>query len=107
MRPCSFHPLHGLIYWLVFPDPYDHPSIGPKLVGHPLISPLVPRQLRTPVARICPWLVPMLWASVPEAAIDEDGDPIARENNIGLNPRSRRSLELMVLSKAKAKGVKG
>lgn len=52
----------------------DPPALLQPLCGGAITS-LVGRQPKTSPARVDRWLVSVLWASVPEAAIDKDLDP--------------------------------
>jgi len=50
---------------------------------------LVSLNLRSPPVGIGPRLPEVLWASVPEAAVDEDCNPSAPKNDVGAPPKSR------------------
>jgi hypothetical protein len=68
------------------------------------VTQLIRGNLLRPVRRVLARLRSMLGATVPVAAINEDRDPLAREDNIcsTLEPRNWRNMELV----AKAPPVK-
>lgn len=73
----------GIIHFVVLPDPHD----GPPGLGERCIDPTVALDVRSelwhPVLEVRLRDVLVVWATVPEAAIDEDGDLPTREDDIG------------------------
>ncbi|BBX15309.1 hypothetical protein MDUV_01690 [Mycolicibacterium duvalii] len=59
----------------MFPNSYDLPPQICEVFGRGYIPSLVVQELRIPGVGISSWLSSVLWASVPEAAVYEDGDP--------------------------------
>jgi hypothetical protein len=72
----------------VLPNPNDAPTFGGKSVVDLPIPFDVRCQLGAPVPDIRSRGVPVLGASVPEAAVDEDGESCSPEHDIG--PHSTR-----------------
>ena len=68
------------------------------------VSSDVPVELGLPVARISPWLVAMLRAAVPEAAVNEHGHAASREHDVGSARSVRQGSS--VLPKAEATSMK-
>jgi hypothetical protein len=65
---------------IVFPDPDSQPTSGRQLLVRVAISPHVAGDLVRPVPRVLDVVnSPVLLAAVPEAPVDEHGDPRARK----------------------------
>lgn len=76
---------------LVLPHAYYTPAgVGERSVHRPIPRD-VPLQLRAPVVAVRPRHVPVLRAAVPEASIDEYGQPRAGEDDIGSDDPIRES----------------
>jgi hypothetical protein len=69
----------------VLPHPNDSPSCPGEVFVDLTIALNVAAQLRHPVIRIGPRHRPVQRAAVPKAAIDENGDPYAREDDVWTN----------------------
>ena len=77
---------------LVLPDPHDRPSgVGQRVVVAPVASD-IPIELCLPVVAVGARSRAVLWASVPEAAIDEHGHARPREHDIGATAHPQRLL---------------
>src|SRR5699024_3363246 len=75
---------------LVLPEPEDAPScVGERACG-PEIAFSVRNDLRPPIGDVGLRLHVMLRAAVPEAPVDEDCDPNAREDDVRSAPAIRR-----------------
>ena len=61
------------------------PGGGQGLID-PVIASHVAVELRPPVVAVGAGAGPVLWAPMPEAAVDEDGDPPPREDDIWTHP---------------------
>jgi hypothetical protein len=78
-----FDTIRRSFHVLVLPDPNYRPSrIAQALVGVP-VSTAVRLDLRLPPVGVCLRPRCVLRASVPEAAIYEDGDPETRKHDVG------------------------
>jgi hypothetical protein len=67
---------------LVLPDPKNMPAVRDQLGIVPAVALDVPLELREPVRRVCSRTDAVLRALMPEASVDEDRDPLAREDDI-------------------------
>jgi hypothetical protein len=61
-------------------------------------------ELRKPIFGVAARLASMLWASMPEAPIDEDGDPSPREDDVSSYSQARDPNRI-VLPEAISAGV--
>ncbi len=77
--------LYGFGWWHVLPDPDDSPSGRSKNLIDGSIAGNVPFQLGLPIGGIGRRDMAVVGAPVPEAAIDEHGNPLARERYVGPN----------------------
>jgi hypothetical protein len=82
---------------------YCPAGLGEGLVGG-AVALDVPSQLRRPVPVVVLRLAAVVGAGVPEAAVNEDGDPPAGERDIRADP-AQRQIEPEVLAVAVAHGV--
>ena len=69
----------------MLPDPHDLPAIAPKASICGGIAFDVAPQLGAPIERVDSWIVPVLWACMPKAAVDKHRDPPTREYDIRPN----------------------
>jgi hypothetical protein len=78
----------------VFPHPEGQPSLGLKAADSVLVAGTVSFDLVPPPLRVRPRPRPMLRASVPEAAINEDCYASLREHHVGTSTHveQRRSI---------------
>lgn len=67
---------------LVLPDPDCRPASNGKREIHPSISLDIATELGHPIRVIARWDVSVLGARMPEAPIDEDGDPATGKYDI-------------------------
>jgi hypothetical protein len=90
---------------LVLPDANDFPASGCELLVSVFIAVLVLGYLRAPETRIELRGTQVIGATVPEAAVKEDGDLSSREDEIRstAKPRDRTSVDTV----AKPQGVNG
>jgi len=70
----------------VHPESQNLPSGSPKLIIGLRVSRSVLSYLTIPVFGISLWRHQMVWTCVPEAAIDEDGNPPGREDHVSSAP---------------------
>ena len=104
MDHCS-HGLRGLRRVLMFPEPEDRPSCGGKpLIGVPIAS-AVPGDLLFPVVGVGRSLGVVLWAAVPEAAVEEDRDALSGEDHVSSAPKVRKGPGSYPVSKSE--GMRG
>jgi hypothetical protein len=67
----------------VLPDPHDCPSgVAQRLIVAPVASD-IPIELCLPVVAVGARSRAVLWAPVPETAVDEDGHARAHEHHVG------------------------
>jgi hypothetical protein len=78
----------------VFPNPNDGPARSSKLSVIPTIARDVAIELRGPVAGIRSWFGSVVWAPVPETAINEDDHAGGGEDDIAPAPDTRGSESL-------------
>lgn len=78
----------GVARVLVFPEPEHGPPVGFQGCADPGVSLLVGGDLLVPIQAIGGCTSAMDGASVPKAAIDIDGDPASRENDVRPNQPS-------------------
>lgn len=76
-------PVCGIHGTLVLPDPDHGPSGCAELGFVEAITLDVSGDLRAPVGGIGSGAGSVFWAVVPEAAINEDGDPLAAKDDVG------------------------
>lgn len=74
--------LHSIRCRDVLPDAEHPPSLGPRHGGRLRIALDVPREFRFPVLGMRDRNHPVLGASVPEAAVDEDGETSSGEDDV-------------------------
>lgn len=77
------NPVCGIHGFLVLPDPDYGPSRCAELGLVEAITLDVSSDLRAPISGIGFWARSVLRTSVPEAAIDEDGNLLATEDDVG------------------------
>jgi len=80
--------LEGIRLQLAFPDREDCPALSFKRSACLLVTLDVAGELRFPkgavLLRDCGVAI---WAAVPEATVDEDGDPLARVGDVRMSGR--------------------
>lgn len=76
---------------LVLPRADDMPAGGAESAVDAPITRGVAFELRAPIADVATGCIAVLRAAVPEAAINEDGDPPAREDDVRPNRDIRRA----------------
>ena len=79
-------PRRRLLDGLMLPHPDDAPFGNPERSGNPLVALAIPPDLGFPVGAVARWHPAVRRTPVPEAAVDEDGDAAAGEDDIGLCP---------------------
>lgn len=67
----------------MLPEPQYHPPCGFERGVCFAIALDVALKLRQPVLGVALRQCRMLWATMPEATVDEDSDPLAREDDVG------------------------
>ena len=68
----------------MLPETEDGPAEGVELPSDADVAGLVALDLRLPVGAVAPWRWDRaVWTPVPEAAVDEDGQADAREDDVG------------------------
>jgi hypothetical protein len=73
---------------LVLPDPHDRPSgVRQRVVVAPVASD-IPIELCLPVVAVGARSRAVLWAPVPEAAVDEHGHARTREDDVGATAKA-------------------
>lgn len=82
--------VHGISRSSVLPKSEHSPPSSVEGLVHRSVSCHVSLELRAPVRLVSPGNGPMLWAAVPEAAIDEDCHPPTWKCDIDANPPSGR-----------------
>lgn len=93
------HPVGGGGSGLVLPDAHDGPASLDERAINQTVSRNVALELRLPVLRVGPGVGRVLGAPMPEAPVDEDRDPGAREYDIGPHAPSRE-IDAKVLAEA-------
>jgi hypothetical protein len=78
----AHHLIGDLVHRLVLPEAQDGPPGSVQRVAHETIATFITVELRSPVVRVSVRHVPVLGAAVPEAAIDEHGNLLAREHDV-------------------------
>lgn len=86
----------------MLPDSDYRPAASPQVsVGFPVSLDVAP-DLRRPPFIIAFWPCSMFWTGMPKAAIDKNGDPLAREGDIRTPPRQPRQRAIQAVAKAAA-----
>ena len=89
LGPMSNHILDLLCYefrWLMFPKPQRHPSLRFELANYPKIASLVGGQFFSPPIGVVLRHRAVLWATVPEAPVNENSDLRSFENEVRPTP---------------------
>lgn len=73
----------NLAWILMLPEPEDRPAMGSEEIIYFSISLDVPLQLGDPVLAVAGWGGGVLWAPVPETAIDEHCNAPPRKDDVG------------------------
>jgi hypothetical protein len=92
------------MWWLVSPNPHDLPAISAESRVRVAVALLVRNDLSAPELGILFGPSRMLWAAVPKAPVDEDGDTRSGENDVG-NP-SRLSQQGDMDAETESKSMK-
>jgi len=85
-RQGRYDPLDRDLGCDVFPDAHDRPTGFAERVVHSTVPGDVGRELRHPVVPVALGHVLVVWAAVPEAAIDEHRHPPRGEHDIRVDP---------------------
>lgn len=104
---CSFDRLYRLNYWLMLPDTNHNPSILFKDRSVATIPLDVLSDLRLPIGAIRRRKGPVVRAAMPEAAVNENRDLLARENEIRTNGTASARLYREVNSISETCGMSG
>jgi hypothetical protein len=67
----------------MLPNPHDFPTGGFERLVIPSIPGYVAFKLGGPIVGVCPRGHPVDRAAMPEAAVDEHGDALGREDDVG------------------------
>lgn len=78
----QLQPINCPVDALVLPCPDHRPSECDQCLGIPAVASHVRRKLLSPPGSVVPWCGAMLWAAVPEAAVDEHDDLRAGEDDV-------------------------
>src|ERR1700761_5529678 len=82
----------------MFPESdYGPPGFAESGVGGPVPFD-VTAELRLPVPGVGRRLTPVIRAAVPEAAVNEHGDPAGGEHDVGTDPDAARQIEPQILA---------
>jgi hypothetical protein len=82
VKQCSGYTFHGTHYFFVLPYPDDSPAqIGQTSIGV-TVALKVGLDLRPPPLGVIFRPSPVGWAAMPEAAVDEDRNPLSGKDNI-------------------------
>jgi hypothetical protein len=67
----------------VLPDAQDSPSPGPKCLSNQPVTGPIGGQFSSPECRVGLGFPAVAWASMPEAAVDENGNAFLSEHKVG------------------------
>lgn len=89
-RQVAHHRHESFVQPFVLPDADDGPAALHQACGRVLIPLDVRLQLQLPPHGVVCWPCSVLWAAMPEAAIDEDSDPTRGEHDVSPSPGDAR-----------------
>lgn len=94
--------LRRLMRRLVFPHAHDEPSDGFESGVCLDVARAISVELGRPVARVCTWANPVIRAAVPETSVEEYGNTLAREDDVGLAADRTHSTRVLPKSETEA-----
>lgn len=103
---CRLDGIDHAVRLVVFPEPEDAPPGGLKCGRLSSVSGLVVHELLVPVLGIRCRPRAMVGTPMPEATIDEDGDPRSREHDVGPDRPVANDADWIVDPKSEAAAVK-